>query len=256
MKIRTSLFVGITALCGVLPSAGAATVSWTDGAIAGDSTIIAPTGSLSVVSAVKFAASNAGGVLPSSFVLNTVTFNTAFIGNPTYFANDTASASFGGLSYDFTRVWGSNDIPSGNTAYNALTANMKDLLFGGIVGQNDTTKSTLTIGGLTAGMAYTVEIFSQENEKGNQDVIWTSGGQSVEAAQGAGGGLNTLGSYFVATFTADSSTQEFDFSATNSLPSINGIEVLESVPEPSTIALLSAAVGLMGLAGARRFRFA
>jgi hypothetical protein len=65
------------------------------------------------------------------------------------------------------------------------------------------------------------------------------------------------GTIFTATFTADNTgTQEFTYvgSSPNVLIPINGFELLEAVPEPSTVALFSVAVGLIGLVAVRRFR--
>jgi PEP-CTERM motif len=261
MKTKLPVLAGILALCGMLTSGHAATVGWTASVISGDNDVIVPTGSQSV-NAVSFVANNRN-VSDPDVTVHGVLFTGESVAIDGSNASSSLSPSFtnAGLTYAFTGVNATNSFAPdiSNSAFNALSSSYQTLLSSAVYGKAAGDSSlSLTISGLSAGTAYTIVFFTNQGGNGTQAATFTSGGSPITANIGSGDGAATagiLGNNFTATFTADATFQEFDFSAINH-PAIDGIEVIAAVPEPSTVALLSAACGLVGLVAVRRFRLA
>jgi hypothetical protein len=152
-------------------------------------------------------------------------------------------------------VSATNNYNDGETAYTSLSAGYQSILYGTIFGTN-TPAPTVTINNLVAGDDYTVRFWVYDGVDYAQNLTITSNGVSSNPAS-EGSNAGDLGSYLTATFVADSSTQSFSFTnSDNYNPGINALEVLQSVPEPSTVALMAAGAGLIGLAAVRRLRLA
>jgi hypothetical protein len=262
MKTKLPVFAGVLALCGMLTAGHAATVSWTASVISGDNDVIVPSGSQSLVNAVSFVANNRN-VSDPDVTVHGVLFTGESVAIDGSNVSSSLSPSFtnAGLTYAFTGVNATNSfMPDvSNSAFNALSSSYQTLLSSGVYGMDNSSSSlSLTISGLNVGTAYTIVFFTNQGANGSQPATFTSGGESINANIGSGDGAATsgiLGNNFTATFTADATSQEFDFSAVFH-PAIDGIEVLSAVPEPSTVALLSMACGLIGVVAVRRFRLA
>jgi hypothetical protein len=109
---------------------------------------------------------------------------------------------------------------------------------------------TITMSGLTSGDEYQIQIF---NVNGGRPTTYTSGTNSVivgGAVTGAG-----PGQYVIGTFTANSATDSFTFQNTPgstidvAAGEVNGLSLrdLSDVPEPSTYAMMLAALALLGV---------
>ena len=153
---------------------------------------------------------------------------------------------------------------------------LNDILEGGIFDE-----ATLTFSGLTAGLDYELQIFTNDarggNGAGGRDNLWqvgfSDGVDPIDLTAPAGVSIlnnrdpdtltgETSGNFIIGTFTADGTTQSFDFAGTrNAFTSIAGgqsqINALQlrdvtatAVPEPGSLAVL----GLGSLVMFRRRR--
>jgi hypothetical protein len=290
MKLRLSLFAGVLALCGMTGTglSQATNMSITTGSISGASDWLTasqyPAGS-SVVTADYFTVndSNPAPTITMNGVAVHGTSSTITNGGQTVpsFYNSGA----GSLTYTFAtgsgeNMSGSHDGPaansnvlSGNQTYwtnlgpgNGVTDHYTYILANEIysahgvgpdIGGQSASTMSLTIGGLTSGDNYVVRFFTAVTAKG-AGYTETIGADSVTSAA-ANVGISTspsVGSYFTASFTAVGSTETFDFTGLGGPAELNALEVLQAVPEPSTVALMSVAVGLVGLMAVRRRKLA
>jgi hypothetical protein len=260
MKNKVRLFVGMLAICVAVNAAQAATVTWAaNGTISGDTDVLAPTGpNQTVVAALGFSYGS-GGATP---VVNGVTFtNVSNFGYTSNGYNDGTGATGGvpaGATVSSFNLNTATDVYNPNPpAFAALSAAYKSILNASIIGLGNGS-STLVLNNLISGDTYTVRFWTYDGYDGAHSLTITSNGvSSAAASEGSNGG--DLGSYLTASFVADSGSQTFSFSNSDSYnPAINAMEVLDTsvVPEPSTVALLSAACGLVGLVAVRRFRLA
>ena len=112
---------------------------------------------------------------------------------------------------------------------------------------------TLTLNNLVSGQTYQLELYMTSSFSTSQTI--TMGDLDYAVATG---GPNALGSYALLTFTADGASDSLTLSNDNDsvLNAYSLIEEAAAVPEPSTVALLCAGVGLIGLTAVRRFRLA
>jgi hypothetical protein len=262
MKSKLSLFAGMIALCGTFNPASAATINWSNSALTGaDADVLNTGGGYQLIGALSLVANDNNGT-PAPTV-NGVVFQKANItvggdpiapetSTPSYSVTTATSAN---LSVAFTNVSASNDMlvssnpiagssSSASAGYKTLIGSAFYNYVSGPVG--------ITISGLTVGETYKVVFFDQ-NPYGNQTFIWTADSQS--SATGSVAGQITAGDQFVATFTATDTSETFSCqSGVNYYGALNAVEILEAVPEPSSVALLSVATGLIGLMAVRRFR--
>ncbi|MDF7808664.1 PEP-CTERM sorting domain-containing protein [Pontiellaceae bacterium B12219] len=119
--------------------------------------------------------------------------------------------------------------------------------FGSLLGSAQWLKAaggTITLGNLTDGQEYQVQVFSSDTRSGRNNVLVLDGGTAGEftslgngsvAAGGAGG------TYVIGTFTADA-TGEASFFADylgSGNANINAIQI-RAIPEPATIGLVAA----------------
>jgi len=113
---------------------------------------------------------------------------------------------------------------------------------------------TLTLSNLNVGDTYQAEIWVASTNITGDEYI-TFGGVATPFHVTS----ITSGEYVTATFMATSDTQTLSIDATAPAQSIlNAFDLIDTtaVPEPSTVALLSVACGLMGFVAVRRFRLA
>jgi hypothetical protein len=244
------LFGAALALCGMTSLSQAATVSWTTGSLTGTGStdVIAPSGSLALVSALYFTSDSGSTPLTIGGVSFTNAVAPAGGGTSPSFTETGYGVNLGGVY-----MWNSSLSPNINSSAAYTDASYATFIeSGALVSNGADTPSTLTLTGLTIGTAYEARFWSQ-TYTGNDIMTWTSGASITGNAMNTANG--NLGSWFTASFTADATTQAFTFIGSNqSFDPVNGLELLQAVPEPSTVALLFAASSLIGLGAVRRFR--
>lgn len=112
---------------------------------------------------------------------------------------------------------------------------------------------TFTLGNLTIGQTYLLQIWFNDSRSGENRGGTVTDGPSVDVNTSASNAAGGIGQYIIGEFTADATTQSFDFTATGSksvAALMNGYQ-LRAIPEPS-ITLLG---GLgFAIAAARRKR--
>ena len=136
----------------------------------------------------------------------------------------------------------------------------QNILQGALISDNPSgVPITLTLNNLVAGRTYQLELWSTSSYSK------ISGGTATDETTALGGtsftidgGVTQLGQYAVITFDADNTPDAVTISADcdSVLNAYSLIEEAAAVPEPSTVALLSAGAGLLGLVAIRRFRLA
>jgi hypothetical protein len=269
MKNKIPLFVGALVLALTMSVVRAVPiVTFTSGQVTGDGDIITPgptTGTLVAANRLAY-----DGWLGNVAFTNGVTFVVNQIGASTVPSNVNGQQTYTTVDGSATAVFrGSQDNLNGSSPipqsyYTNLSAGYQALIFGGVYGNNEATdtanNSTLTLNNLVVSDSYTVRFWlsdSTANGAVTSETVSLSSDptQFILASEGGGG---TLGDWVQASFVADSTSEGFTFSSSYD-SMINGYELLDTtsaVPEPSTVALLSAACGLVGLVAVRRFRLA
>ncbi|MFM8816719.1 MAG: hypothetical protein ACKOHI_02360 [Phycisphaerales bacterium] len=204
---------------------------------------------------------NIGGAGVSSATVNTVTF--ASYAFPAFGAN-TASVTVGNLTFSESpgRLWGNNSLGTGSGTYSTLSAGYQSLLGSGGGSDNPAT-ITVTLGGLTIGTQYQLQVWSSNPSNGNlpgtflaiQDTILsTSLSNQVTLDINVGNSAGSLGQYVLGTFTAVGTSQAFKIDSVGyASPLISAIQLRDLTPIPGPGgAALAAIIGAMLPAGRRR----
>jgi len=254
MKTKLPVFAGVLALCGMLTAGHAASVTWNSGIIGSsgnDGDVITAVGG-TVIDAYYFG-SPSGTLSLNGVSFTNVNWQDWFQGNVAMpFPNSNGSLLVS--EYNNYHV-GQTAIP----AWGSLSANYQALLGGAAMGSasyNGSTAAplTLTLSNLNVGDTYQAEIWVASTNITGDEYI-TFGGVATPFHVTS----ITSGEYVTATFMATSDTQTLSIDATAPAQSIlNAFDLIDTtaVPEPSTVALLSVACGLMGFVAVRRFRLA
>jgi hypothetical protein len=235
-----------------------AQVQFTVNNITGDNDVLAVSGGNVLIGAYSIGQGSNGGTV------NGVTFTAvAPSGTSTALGSNitlSSTAGMGGAPYGAS---------TGGGAFAALPSDYQ-----AIISQSTYSDSAaplvVTLSNLTVGANYTANFWFQYSDGayGNNDTVavgaTTSGAAywnynySVLNDSSAGG--NGAGQFITATFTATSSSEVFDLTGADAgspiTPIISALEVVESVPEPSTVALMTGAIGLFTLLSVRRLRLA
>lgn len=231
--------------------ASAASIDWGLGptTISGDSDV--------ATSGTILAAYNFGAGTTGTTVINGVTFQNAFsssLGQVTLPV--TLGTGPGSLTVSGSLIFSGN--PFGTPAlapFSSLSAPYQTLLNSGLLGGNSSTVLTFTIGGLTPGQTYRIQVWSNDSRSTGvpRTTILTSNDLSVTlrqntAASGGGG----VGQYVYGIFTASSPTQTFVASSATSAV-VSGL-VIAAVPEPGVTGAATGLALLAFLAHRRRSR--
>lgn len=103
---------------------------------------------------------------------------------------------------------------------------------------------TLTLGGLSIGQLYQVQLWSSQSTSGSGTVSLLAG-NSVNLNINVGGQNGGLGQFVTGTFTADATTQNIGILMDTAAPSINAFQV-RAIPElSSSLALLASSILLI-----------
>jgi hypothetical protein len=119
---------------------------------------------------------------------------------------------------------------------------------GGVFQFGGSGSGTVTISGLTVGASYQVQVFNYAPGTGDQGLTTLSGSPSVTLSILNGdGGTNTYGEFATGTFTANASTETFDWNGAGSSYTVLGTISVRQLSLPD-----HAARRADGLDGSRR----
>ena len=204
---------------------------------------------------------NIGGVGVSSPTVNGVSF--ASYAFPAFGAG-TASVTVGNLMFSESpgRLWGNNSLGSVSNPYSSLSAGYQALLGSGGGADNPAT-ITVTLGGLTSGTQYQLQVWSSNPSNGNlpgtflaiQDTIFSSSTNQVTLDINTTNAAGGLGQYVLGTFTAAGVSQTFTINSVSSAsPLISAIQLRDLTPIPGPGGVAVAAIAGTVLSCGRRRR--
>ncbi len=198
---------------------------------------------------------NVGASGVSSATVNTVTF-----ASYAFPINGPQSVTVGSVAFTESPgiLWGSNSLGSASTPFSNLSSGYKTLL-GSAGGADNPVTITATLGGLTVGNQYQLQIWtSNPSNAGNPydtiigDTTFTAG-NSVTLDPNTTNASGGLGQYVIGTFTASGVTRTFTMNSSGSnAPSLSAFQVRDITPIPGPGG--AAVVALFGTALARRRR--
>lgn len=237
MKKQIVFLATLTAIVSLAfaPTASAALISGGHAALATDGSDITGGASTSLVWAW-----NING--ESDATVNGVTFS----------ATQPGSVSIGGWSYN------KHTADLAPTIAHYAGSDMQQLM-GNLLGTASDSDDTMSLANLTVGKTYVLQVLQHQdiNLPDRREGVIRFGNSTSSPALGVvfdhG---DDYGRITTATFTADAATQSlyFDTGDTIDRVVINGIALYEAVPEPSSLALLSAAslIGMLAYAWRKR----
>jgi len=248
MSYRRVFNLGAVSAVFIASPAHAALISWSVFDISGNITDVSTTGT-TVAARAGSDLGTANTVDGTTFDINGVTFTDDFtVDTPTHFD------SIGGRAGSYTAV---------NSAYFTLLVNA-DRDSGG--------SDSVSFSGLTPGSPYQVQVWAADtaNDAGDRALVINDGSATAADIDAAGhatllfepGAENSYGQFALGTFTADGSgSQSFLVQHYNQLAAgtptptgqvfVNAVQ-LRLIPEPSTLASLFAAVGIITFRRNRR----
>jgi hypothetical protein len=198
---------------------------------------------------------NVGASGVSSATVNTVTF-----ASYAFPINGPQSVTVGSVTFTESPgiLWGSNSLGSASTPFSNLSSGYKTLL-GSAGGADNPVTITATLGGLTVGNQYQLQIWTSNPSNASNpygtiigDTTFTAG-NSVTLDPNTTNASGGLGQYVIGTFTAGSVTRTFTMNSSGSnAPSLSAFQVRDITPIPGPGG--AAVVALFGTALARRRR--
>lgn len=247
-----------TLLCAVafVVSSGSSVFAAPPPIVWGNATTIAGDSDVTTEGTLAYAYNFGSASSAVSTTINGVTFSPAVISLGTAsiaFGNLTVSESPGFLYYQ-------DGLGTPSNPYNLLNTSYKSLLQGAVVASNPVT-ITVTLGGLTIGQEYVVQVWASNasnivatwDDAPLQSVIVSSTSPySVTLDTNTTNLVGGLGQFSIGRFTALATTQLFTLEGgAGSQPLMSGLQ-LRAVPEPSTVGLGVAGTALLAWAIRRR----
>jgi hypothetical protein len=225
MKRTVIQFMGtVGCLLAFSSGAPAASITW------GVATTLVGDSDVSTNGTSVFAANFDTGA--ASVLVNGVTFVGG--GTTTTMRNSTLYGDH--LTYDNSYL---SSSPSAFTTtsdpYASLSTDYKALLDGAVYGTTDSVTKTFTLGNLTLGQQYLVQVWAQDPRSG------TGRNTTVGGVTLANNSVNTvggLGQYVIGTFVADASTQDFVVSSTLGL-TLNAMQVRAIVSRSLSLSVMT-----------------
>ncbi len=242
--MKATRFLGLAAGLLMLPAAWGTAITWGTPTNIASATDVVTNGSL--VYAYDFTG--------SSDLVNGITFsNFATTGTTQTVVNGNLTLTTSGGANDILNF---NGFGAGATTGNYATLVGSGDYANGPIG--DAQPLDVTLGGLTSGVAYEVEIWVNDSRaNGLTRTESADAGPSLEF-QNAGTGN---GQFLIGHFTATGATQSFilqGFDTNQNHPSsatqLNGLELVQTVPEPSSLLLAGLGIGLLCVSRIRRAR--
>jgi len=231
-SMKKSLFLSVLAVIslGGLASSHATTVIWNPAQNITSASDVLTTGTFD--RAYSFQVSPG-----SDLSVNGVTFTS--VSTP----SDSGVAS---ITVGNTTIASTTTFASLNNSANSMTGDYNTLNLNAVYAQAG--QLNLTLGGLTNGQEYRVQLWVSYTPGGGKTQTITSGNP---VSINSNNGLTGAGQFVVGTFTADGSSQVFNISTGDNYPLLNAVS-LYAIPEPSTYAMVLG--GLLNLSLIRRRR--
>lgn len=253
MKIKSSPSLFIICIAGFARFAPAAVITYSPTTIPYNSN-----GSFLDNSGVTIIAANpaASNTVNGSYILNDIDLtNSASLSVP---ANmNPLIFSGGGVTMTITGIGGNtiamNTVPAGAGTYS--NSNVAGVLGGGLASQaSNATASVgirLSLSGLTIGQQYSLQTLHWQTSNAADRQMWMQNGSIVTPVDNQSSAFgpvddplvsDSMAAFMTATWTADATTQVFNFVNTNNgvtSRALLNMAVLHAVPEPGTVTLLA-----------------
>lgn len=186
--------------------------------------------------------STAGTLLYAYHFTQAVTVNgVAFGAFPITNFTPSATVAAQTISSADGNLFSGNGFGSNSAPFSNLSPEYKTLL------QSQVTNAfampiTLTLGGLTPGQDYQIQLWLNASLNGAGQAVTYLAGNSVTLNRNPSGLDGGLGQHVTGTFTADSASQVLTIQSAGGAPALNAYQI-RTIPEPTTaiLTLLSAA---------------
>ncbi len=261
MKLPTPSTLLVAAICafGLTPVAPAAVITYSPTNIPFDSNGSFLDNSGTTIIAANPAASNTVSgnyTLNGINLTNSASLSTASNMNPLIFTG-------GGTTMTITGIGGNtiamNTIPAGNGTYS--NSNVAGVLGGGLDSPASSTAAAvgikLSLTGLTIGQQYSLQTLHWQSSNASDRQMWMQNGSIATPGNNQSSAfgpvddplvLDSKAAFMTATWTADATTQDFNFVNTNNgvfSRAVLNMAVLQAVPEPGTLTLLAGSLAAL-----------